>query len=81
MYILLYILIFLLGLFEFFFERFLFFISLISFGKSICIVIGIILIYVYICIWDIGIIVLVYVLSLKNSFNLIFMFNKCFVLF
>lgn len=80
MYILLYILIFLLGLFEFFFERFLFFISLISFGKSICIVIGIIL-YVYICIWDIGIIVLVYVLSLKNSFNLIFMFNKFFVLF
>lgn len=65
---------------EFPFERFLSSISLISFGKSICIVNGII-IHVYICIWDIGITVLVYVSSLKNSFNLTFMFNKCFVLF
>lgn len=81
MYILLHILIPLLGPPEFPFERFLSSISLISFGKSICIVTGIILIHVYICIWDIGITVLVYVSSLKNSFNLTFMFNKCFVLF
>lgn len=80
MYILLHILIPLLGPSEFLFERFLSSISLISFGKSICIVTGIIL-HVYICIWDIGITVLVYVSSLKNSFNLTFMFNKCFVLF
>lgn len=79
MYILLHILIPLLGPPEFPFERFLSSISLISFGKSICIVTGIIL-HVYICIWDIGITVLVYVSSLKNSFNLTFMFNKFFVL-
>lgn len=80
MYILLHILIPLLGPPEFPFERFLSSISLISFGKSICIVTGII-IHVYICIWDIGITVLVYVSSLKNSFiNLTFMFNKFFVL-
>lgn len=73
MYILLHILIPLLGPPEFPFERFLSSISLISFGKSICIVTGIIL-HVYICIWDIGITIL------KNSFNLTFMFNKFFVL-
>lgn len=81
MYILLHILIPLLGPPEFPFERFLSSISLISFGKSICIVITGIILHVYICIWDIGITVLVYVSSLKNSFNLTFMLNRFFVLF
>lgn len=82
MYILLHILIPLLGPPEFPFERFLSSISLISFGKSICIVTGIILhVYIIMYMGYIGITVLVYVSSLKNSFNLTFMFNKCFVLF